>query len=66
MIVTQQPGSNAIATANAIKKEMRRLAQRFPKDLEYRIVYNPTEFIEVSIAELYRTILEAILGPRKA
>jgi HAE1 family hydrophobic/amphiphilic exporter-1 len=60
MIVTQQPGSNAIQTANAIKREMQRLSQRFPKGLEYRIIYNPTEFIEVSIAELYRTILEAI------
>jgi len=60
MIVTQQPGSNAIQTAHAIKAAMKRLSQRFPRDLEYRIVYNPTEFIEVSIAELYRTILEAI------
>ena len=60
MIVTQQPGSNAIQTANAIKAEMKRLSQRFPKGLEYRIIYNPTEFIEVSIAELYRTILAAI------
>ncbi len=47
MIVTQQPGSNAIETANAIKAEMKRLSERFPKGLEYRIVYNPTEFIEV-------------------
>src|SRR5262245_43860195 len=60
LIVTQQPGSNAIETAKAIKETMQRLSQRFPKDLEYRIVYNPTGFIEVSIAELYRTILEAI------
>ncbi len=60
MIVTQQPGSNAIATANTIKKEMARISQRFPKGLEYRIIYNPTEFIEVSISELYLTILEAI------
>ena len=60
MIVTQQPGSNAIATANAIKTEMKRISQRFPKGLEYRIIYNPTEFIEVSIARLYLTILEAI------
>ena len=61
MIVTQQPGSNAIDTANAIKIEMKRLAERFPKGLEYRIVYNPTEFIEQSIAELYGTILEAVM-----
>jgi hydrophobe/amphiphile efflux-1 (HAE1) family protein len=60
MIVTQQPGSNAIETAEAIKVEMKRLAKRFPKDLEYRNIYNPTEFIEVSIDELYTTILEAI------
>ena len=60
MIVTQQPGSNAIATANAIKVEMKRISERFPKGLEYRIIYNPTDFIEVSIKELYVTILEAI------
>jgi hydrophobe/amphiphile efflux-1 (HAE1) family protein len=60
MIVTQQPGSNAISTAKAIKKEMKRLSKRFPKGLEYRIIYNPTDFIEVSIDQLYFTILEAI------
>jgi hydrophobe/amphiphile efflux-1 (HAE1) family protein len=60
MVVTQEPGSNAISTANAIKDEMRRLSQSFPKGLEYRIIYNPTEFIEVSISALYLTILEAV------
>ena len=60
MIVTQQPGSNAIQTASAIKAEMARVSQRFPKGLEYRIIYNPTEFIEYSIFELYITILEAV------
>ncbi len=61
MIITQQPGSNAIDTTNAIKREMHRLSERFPKGLEYRIVYNPTEFIEESISELYVTIIEAVL-----
>ncbi len=60
MIVTQQPGSNAIETAKLIKAEMKRISQRFPKGLEYRIIYNPTDFIEISIAQLYLTILEAI------
>ncbi len=61
MPITQQPGSNALETANAIKAEMKRLAERFPKGLEYRIIYNPTEFIEESISELYLTIFEAVL-----
>jgi hydrophobe/amphiphile efflux-1 (HAE1) family protein len=60
MPITQQPGSNAIETAKLIKAEMARLAERFPKGLEYRIIYNPTEFIEESISELYITILEAV------
>ncbi len=60
MIITQQPGSNAIETTNMVKAEMVRLSKAFPKGLEYRIIYNPTEFIEVSISELYLTILEAV------
>ena len=60
MVVTQEPGSNAISTANAIKEEMARISQTFPTGLDYRIIYNPTEFIEVSISALYLTILEAV------
>ncbi len=37
------------------------IAKSFPKGLEYQIVYNPTEFIEVSIRELNKTIAEAIV-----
>ncbi|HVY42247.1 MAG TPA: multidrug efflux RND transporter permease subunit [Hyphomicrobiaceae bacterium] len=59
--VTQAPGSDALTTANAIKAAMAEISKSFPRGLEYRIVYNPTEFIEVSIRELYKTIGEAIL-----
>ena len=60
LAVTQAPGSDALKTANAIKSAMVEISKSFPRGLEYRIVYNPTEFIEVSIWELYKTILEAI------
>ncbi len=60
MVMTQQPGSDALKTAENIKKAMANLAPRFPKGLEYRIVYNPTEFIAVSISELKKTIMEAV------
>lgn len=60
LFMTQAPGSDALKAANEIKRTMAELATGFPKGLEYRIVYNPTEFIEVSISALYRTILEAI------
>ena len=59
IVVDQQPGSNAVAATNGIKDAMAEMAKSFPKGLEYRITYNPTEFIEVSIKKLYMTILEA-------
>ena len=35
--------------------------QELPKGIEYRIVYNPTEFIQRSVDELIKTIYEAVL-----
>ena len=59
--IFQAPGSDALKTAEAVKAKMRELSRSFPKGLEYRIVYNPTEFIEVSIRELNKTIIEAVV-----
>jgi hydrophobe/amphiphile efflux-1 (HAE1) family protein len=60
LVMTQAPGSDALKASNAIKRTMAELAPTFPKGLEYRIVYNPTEFIEISIRELNKTIIEAV------
>ena len=60
MLVTQRPGSNALATAKGIKDTMAKLKASFPKGLDYDIGYNPTEFIQQSISELIKTIYEAM------
>ncbi len=60
LAVTQAPGSDALKTAGVVKQTMAQIAPNFPRGLEYRIIYNPTEFIEVSIKALMLTILEAI------
>src|SRR5215467_3931329 len=60
MLVTQRPGSNALATAKGIKDTMVKLKASFPKGLDYDIGYNPTEFIQQSISELIKTIYEAM------
>src|SRR5262249_28140255 len=60
MLVTQRPGSNALATAKGIKDTMAKLKASFPKGLDYDIGYNPTEFIRQSISELIKTIYEAM------
>ena len=59
--VFQRPGSNALATANAIQTTMARLSQRFPPGLKYDIVYNPTQFIQESVNAVQDTIVKAVL-----
>jgi hydrophobe/amphiphile efflux-1 (HAE1) family protein len=59
--VFQRPGSNALAAAEAVEAEMKSLSRTFPKGLEYRVIYNPTEFIAQSIDAVGHTLLEAIL-----
>ena len=61
MTIFQQPGSNALETAGEIQKRMEELSKNFPQDLEYEIAYNPTNFIQKSIDEVYLTIFEAVL-----
>jgi hydrophobe/amphiphile efflux-1 (HAE1) family protein len=59
--VFQRPGSNALAAADSVKAEMEALSKNFPKGLEYRVIYNPTEFIAQSIDAVGETLLEAML-----
>ena len=56
---TSSPAPTRWPPRRASRTPWPRWPRAFPKGLEYRITYNPTEFIEVSIRKLYITILEA-------
>lgn len=60
MGIFQRPGSNALEAAEQLKSTIDRLSKSFPPGLEYRIIYNPTNFIAESVDELLLTIYEAI------
>jgi HAE1 family hydrophobic/amphiphilic exporter-1 len=59
--VFQRPGANALVAADSVIGKMEELKRDFPADLQYRIVYNPTEFIAESVRSVYSTLLEAIV-----
>ena len=59
--VFQRPGSNALATAQAIRATMADASKRFPPGIKYDIVYDPTQFIQQSVDAVQETIFEAIL-----
>lgn len=56
-----QPGANALETAEAIKATMERLAANFPEGMQYSIPYDTTEFVQMSIDEVIKTFVEALI-----
>ncbi len=58
--IAQLPGSNAIATSDAVRATMTELKKNFPEGLDYSIVYDPTVFVRDSIKAVVKTLLEAI------
>src|SRR5438105_4191572 len=60
MAIAQLPGSNALATSQAVERAMEEMSKGFPEGITYRIVYNPTVFVEESITEVLHTLFEAI------
>jgi len=59
--ILQQPGTNALTAAQGVIKEMQELKKNFPPGLDYKIIYNPTDYIQQSINEVYKTLFEALL-----
>ncbi len=61
ILLFQRPGTNALKTADEIQATMKDLSANFPEGLEYKIVYNPTEFVRESVSAVYHTIFEAVV-----
>jgi len=61
MGVFQAPGSNALDISANVRKTMEELNKNMPEGLEYRIAYDPTQFVRASIESVIHTLLEAIM-----
>jgi multidrug efflux pump len=61
ILVFPLPGANAIQIANEVRATMKEMSQRFPPGLEYRIVYDTTQFVRESISAVIETLFIAIL-----
>jgi len=59
--VYQQPGANALDVSDAVKQTLEGLKPRFPEGLDYQIALDTTEFVRLSIEEVYVTLFEAIV-----
>lgn len=56
-----QSGANALDTAQKVDEAMAKLAKSFPENMEYRTPYDTTKFIQISVNEVVKTFIEALL-----
>jgi HAE1 family hydrophobic/amphiphilic exporter-1 len=55
------PGANAVSVADGVEAAMDRLAERFPDDLAYTLVYDTTDFVNASLEKVVHTLFEAFV-----
>ena len=57
--VFQSPGANALQVEQAVEKKMAELARAFPPGIKYDTPFDTTKFVNASINEVYKTLIEA-------
>jgi len=55
------PTANALETATLVRQKMAELAKFFPPGVEYVIPYDTSLFIKISIEEVVKTLIEAVI-----
>jgi HAE1 family hydrophobic/amphiphilic exporter-1/multidrug efflux pump len=55
------PGANALEVAETVRGRVQELSQRFPDGLTYKVPYDTTRFVEVSIHEVVETLAIAMV-----
>lgn len=59
--VSLSPGADALETAELVKAEVEQIARSFPAGFKYAYANDTTAFIKLSIEEVVKTLVEAII-----
>jgi len=60
LLIYQAPGSNALATADAVYATMNELKKSFPADIDYVVPFESITVVKVSVHEVVETLLIAL------
>jgi len=61
LAVYQQPGANALAVAEQVRKTLAEVKKTFPPGMEYDVALDTTEFVQESINEVIHTLRDAVI-----
>lgn len=59
--VSLADGANAVEVSKLVKAELEHLRPLFPTNLEYAIPYDTVPFVEASLSEVGKTLIEALI-----
>ena len=59
--VMPTPTANALDTATAVRAKMEELSKYFPSGVKYVVPYDTSKFVKISIDEVVKTLLEAVV-----
>ena len=59
--IVQQPGANALGTAERVMAEMEAVKAELPQGMALDVAYNPTEFVAASVESVQHTLFEAVI-----
>lgn len=60
MGIFEAPNANALQLSADVRKLMAELKKDFPADVDFDIVYDPTQFVSASIDAVVKTLIEAV------
>ena len=61
VVIYQSPGANALGVADEVYARLAVLAERFPPDLEYKILYDTTRAVRASVEEVIQSLFITFL-----
>ena len=59
--VQLSPSGNALATADAVKARMKQLKAYFPPGMDYKVPYDSSKFVRISIKQVIETLAIAVV-----
>ncbi|EJU12611.1 hydrophobe/amphiphile efflux-1 (HAE1) family protein, partial [Sphingomonas sp. LH128] len=61
MAISLAPGADALKTAEMVRAEVEKVAKTFPPGMKYAYANDATDFITLSVDEVVKTLIEAIV-----
>ncbi len=56
-----EPGANAVETSQRVKEVIANLSKQFPPGLKAQVIYDTSDFVNETVHEVIRTIIEAFV-----